>query len=629
MTLPRIYPLWSINDRLDLGELCRQLREFKRLGYDGVIFHPRFYPNDPPYLGPAWMEILSNLILDAQDAGMEFWIYDENGWPSGSCGGELLKKFPEAKQYWVEMDGQPKICRGDYLDMLDPHACRHFIDLTYERYKSALDPRAFEHVAGFFTDEPQYGPIDGACASPHGFVPWTHDLPRRFRERHGHDLQKDLPLLFFNGTGAGELRIKFWELVTDLHHEAFHRPLNRWCQAHGKQLTGHVKGEEHPLFQLMYAGSCPRFFQTFSLPGIDSRERKPNNEFAALELRTAARQKDEVGFVGGEFAALELRTAARRFGNGHCMVEAFGGAGWGAGPEDLLNHLACFADLGVTHFVLHQSQYRLKSDAVVDWPPSIPFHVPWRESVPDVFRELRKRVPPPPAKVLLVAPHREIMANYEPWVAMRTNIHNGSTYPDCAAGQINTRFLKLFQRMRETVGDFDITDERTVEQFGHAQYETVITDEAQLPAGTRITPPVRIEQRVILNGSPKWRVAAGGGPRMMSASPFEDGPAGTLRTAGPFRQEAYAPPDPADLIRCGFPFAAEPVVVEAALELPALRPGMVLHLPDCRAAAAGIVIDGALLGWAWSPSWRVTVETPIQPGRHVIQIRLAPSGLNF
>lgn len=92
----RVYAFWSINDRLDQKRLHGQLLELKRHGYDGVIFHPRFYPNDPPYLGDEWMRILSALILDARDAGMDFWVYDENGWPSGSVDGELLRRYPEA-----------------------------------------------------------------------------------------------------------------------------------------------------------------------------------------------------------------------------------------------------------------------------------------------------------------------------------------------------------------------------------------------------------------------------------------------------------------------------------------------------------------------------------------------------
>src|SRR5437762_5228280 len=120
----RVYAFWSINDRLDTNKLRSQLLELKRHGYDGVIFHPRFYPNDPPYLRDDWMRILSALILEARDAGMDFWIYDENGWPSGSVGGELLRRYPDARQSWLVMEnGAPKPCRGDYLDMLDPAAC--------------------------------------------------------------------------------------------------------------------------------------------------------------------------------------------------------------------------------------------------------------------------------------------------------------------------------------------------------------------------------------------------------------------------------------------------------------------------------------------------------------------------
>jgi len=463
----RVYAFWSINDRLEQERLRGQLLELKRHGYDGVIFHPRFYPNNPPYLGDEWMRVLSALILDARDAGMDFWIYDENGWPSGSVGGELLRRYPDARQSWLILEaGAAKLCRGDYLDMLDPAACQRFIELTYDRYEAGLDRRAFEYVDGFFTDEPQYGPLEAQCGSEQGFIPWTTGLPKNFAARYGHELRDgDIASLFFDADA--ELRVKFWELVTDLHLDAFYRPLNEWCVARGKRLTGHVKGEEHPLFQLLFAGSVPQTYRHLSLPAIDSLERHPRNAFFALELRSAARQ----------------------FGDGQCLVEAFGGAGWGATPDDLLRHLTFFSDLGLTHFALHQCQYRLKSQSIFDWPPSIPFHVPWREAMRDVLQEFRLHTRchvRPPAKQLLIAPQRGVMSLYEPWVGQRLNIHDGRDAPDSAATRLNARFMEQFEQSRQSGADFDISDERTFEsasivngqiQLGKATYGAVIVGE--------------------------------------------------------------------------------------------------------------------------------------------------------
>jgi hypothetical protein len=38
---------WAINGRLDEAELLHQPGEMKRLGFDGFVWHPRFYPGEP------------------------------------------------------------------------------------------------------------------------------------------------------------------------------------------------------------------------------------------------------------------------------------------------------------------------------------------------------------------------------------------------------------------------------------------------------------------------------------------------------------------------------------------------------------------------------------------------------
>ena len=56
----RFYTLWAINAPLDEQELCRQLDQMRAFDYDGAVFHPRFYPNTPPYLGDEYLAILSD-----------------------------------------------------------------------------------------------------------------------------------------------------------------------------------------------------------------------------------------------------------------------------------------------------------------------------------------------------------------------------------------------------------------------------------------------------------------------------------------------------------------------------------------------------------------------------------------
>jgi len=256
-----------------------------------------------------------------------------------------------------------------------------------------------------------------------------------------------------------------YQLLSDLFCEGLIAPLDDWCRAHGKRFTAHIKGEEHPLFQAPMVGSCHPIFRRLNLPGIDALERHPSNDFYPRQVSSAARQ----------------------FGDGRCMVEAFGGAGWGATPEDLERYLLWLGGHGLTDFVMHLSQYRLDSGAIRDWPPSQPLHLTWSAVYPHVLDRVRAALrahPRPAAGTLIVTPCRGIMGAYEPWELMQTNIHDAGTYPDTDAGRINDRFLKLIETLHREGVAYDVTDERTLEQFaaraggslrlGNCLYERVI-----------------------------------------------------------------------------------------------------------------------------------------------------------
>jgi hypothetical protein len=457
----RFYTFWAINAPLDERELCRQLDQMRNWGFDGTVFHPRFYPNKPPYLSDEYLAIVSRVILYARSIGMEFWIYDENGWPSGTVGGELLKKYPNDRQQWLELvEGESEDCvarvdhwyfgewsvrrrYGQGVDYLRPELAQHFLEMTYERYRDGLTAAAFEHVSTFFCDEPEFG-LGHAYdhLSKHGAIPWTDQLDEIYRGKRDELLQ----LLFVPDDGFAEARVQFREKLTDLFCQSFVAPMNEWCRRHGKRFTAHVKGEEHPLFQVPMVGSCHQVFQNLGLPGIDALERYPS----------------------GHFFPRQVASAARQFGNGDCMAECFGGAGWGAGPDDLQKFLWWLVEHGINHFVLHLFQYRLTTHAMQDWPASIPAHVTWRDAFPELLNRVRIWADRGWAKAntLVIAPYRGIMAEYDPREMADTNIHNGSTYPDTPAGRINRNFLSLVDRLQSNDTAWHVCDERTVEQHG-------------------------------------------------------------------------------------------------------------------------------------------------------------------
>ncbi len=521
---PRFYTFWSINGPLDHSRLRRQLEEFRAAGLHCVVFHPRFYPGIPPYMSPAYLAEVSATILEAKKLGLRFWLYDENGWPSGTGDGQVLAQYPDSGAMRLDLTPAPTadslgsfhtdaanrlVPAGtpgaktwhltprkiNYVDSLDPRVLGHFLELIHERYRTGLDPEAFAYIEAIFFDEPESGMIKDPFPD-HAGIPWSRVMPGKLKEKFGADYAAKLPLLFARGEGSREMRAAFWELVTDVLTDGFFAPYLAWCQRQGKQFIGHVKGEEHPLFQLPMVGSCHRIFRHFSMPGIDALERYPSLDFFPRQAASVARQ----------------------FGDGRAMVECFGGAGWGASPQDLERYLLWLGRNGITDFVFHLSQYRLDTPAITDWPPSEPLHLSWRDAFPELLARVTRELaahPPAAADTLVVAPYRGLMAEYEPWELLQTNGHNASTFPDTPASRINTAFLARLEELKAAGIAYDITDERTLEEdgrcengrvhLGRASYAHLVVDPGAQLRGEWPTTPAQIssaaEQHVTNNAS--------------------------------------------------------------------------------------------------------------------------------
>lgn len=465
---------WAINDALVLTELKRQMDELHHYGLDGVIFHPRYYPNDPLYMGEEYLRIVSELILYAKTIGMSFWLYDENGWPSGTAGGAVMAESSALQCVWVEWKpGQDGVYGLSFRSRsapssLDPQAVSTFIRLTHEAYRQGLASEAFQYVEGFFSDEVAF--LDGhGLTISEGAIPWDDRLPELYRERYDEELMPVVPLLFEEGEGCEAVRYRYWELLTELLANTFYRPIREWCETHGKRYTAHLKGEEHPLFQVSCSGSCFRVLKEVETPAVDALERYPGNHYYPRIVHSIAMQ----------------------LGREHVLAEAMGGSGWGITPEHFTGYILWLASHGIDRFVLHLNQYRLKTEAIHDWPPSMPCHLTWREAFPSLLASIKRQAAALPnlrqePELLIVTPTRGIMASFTPQDVLGINGHDGSGYADHGSGGVNKRFMTLIEQCHEAGLHYELTEEKEVEcgqllqgalYIGHRAYRSVLIPE--------------------------------------------------------------------------------------------------------------------------------------------------------
>ena len=442
-----IMTFWAVNGELEEEKLKEQLKEMKEYGFDGTIFHPRFYPGKPPYMGKKYLEILSETILYAKSLGMEFWIYDENGWPSGSAGGRVKKRFPDRKCEWAILkDGCVRIKSRQNFNTLDREEMQYFIETIYDGYRLGLKPEAFAWVTGFFSDE--VGFMDGHGASfDQGGIPWCEEAVKRMEALLGTGAVKP-ELLFTEGEGYRQLRYHYWQILADILSESFYGAVNSWCEKYGKRYTAHLKGEENIFFQIPYSGSCYTNLKKINTPAVDALERYPGNHYYPRIASSLAAQ----------------------FGDGECLAEALGGSGWGLRPEDVEKYVGWLAESGINRFAFHLWQYDRNSASVRDWPPNIPWGMTWKEAMPSLIQRLRVRwdssFERQNSRCLLVAPVRGCMAEYRPEEACLINEHNGSGTPGTKSGRISREFSDFAEQMYEAGMDYDVTEERILEENG-------------------------------------------------------------------------------------------------------------------------------------------------------------------
>ena len=85
----RPIPFWSWNEKLEPNKLKEQIRWMEKNGMGGYFMHARA-GLETEYLSDEWMDCIRACAEEGEKQGMNSWLYDENGWPSGFVGGKLL-----------------------------------------------------------------------------------------------------------------------------------------------------------------------------------------------------------------------------------------------------------------------------------------------------------------------------------------------------------------------------------------------------------------------------------------------------------------------------------------------------------------------------------------------------------
>ena len=312
-------PLWFWNGPLGAERTRGMLEACRQRGYYGVGILPA-QGMSPPFMTPEFLDQYQVAADQAASLGMKLCLYDEYWFPSGSAGGLLAKKHPEAlskrldmlavdaagprefaqtvppgtfmgavamnpatkqrldissrvkdgKLVWDAPAGEWKVMlftcvrdgAGGLVDYLDPDAVKRFIALTYQAYYDKFPAHFGATIDSAFYDEPTFHWIQGGRA-------WTEQFNRKFREKSGYDPVILYPALWFDiGPETAAARNALFGFRAELYATGFPKTLNDWCREHRIQLTGHVDQEEI-VNPVGLCGDLIKAFKHQDIPAID------------------------------------------------------------------------------------------------------------------------------------------------------------------------------------------------------------------------------------------------------------------------------------------------------------------------------------------------------------------------
>lgn len=358
--------VWVWNDICTCEIIDAQLSEMQNLGIRAFYilpepkeFRPDSMPTDltPDYLSAKHFELCAYAVEKGKSLGMNCWIYDEGGWPSGSACGRVIKDHPEYGQQTLTTYKR-SVSAGDiyrkttpdtlaafsrdneiiteghifpedtfiteyvtekddcnYPDLLNKNATEHFIELTHEKYASAFKNLLGKTVTAVFTDEPK-APSEA----------FSEELAKKYEAAYGESIIPYLPLIAQEVLPTEEnvhILHRWHDLCSRMFCENFLLTCKKWANENGIAFTGHLDKDHDPLgcmngggnFNLMRALRC------FDIPGIDViwRQLYPENKITT---------KNDLNGYNGFFPRFASSAAAQN-GSKLAMSEIFCVAGPG------------------------------------------------------------------------------------------------------------------------------------------------------------------------------------------------------------------------------------------------------------------------------------------------------------
>lgn len=156
-----------------------------------------------------------------------------------------------------------------YPNLLQPEPIRQFLQVTHQAYADRLGTDLGKYFISTFTDEPSLMSLF-LRRMPYRVLPWSPDLPRVFKKRHGYRLEPNVTALVANvGPSGQRIRYDYWQTIGDLVSESYFGQIQSWCSRHQLQSGGHLLMEEDLVAHVPLYGDFFQCLRRLDAPSID------------------------------------------------------------------------------------------------------------------------------------------------------------------------------------------------------------------------------------------------------------------------------------------------------------------------------------------------------------------------
>ena len=396
---------WLWNAKITEEETDNRLAEMQRLGIKRFYiipipqdFRPTGLPSEmsPDYLTDEYFAQYRYAVKRARALGMEVWLYDEGGWPSGGACGKVLAESNDYAQEYIRADRKALSAGEKYQESADivaafiglhriksgyvadsnvvvdeykkvvaryagtsqipditkAEATDAFLRMTHEKYAAAIGDEFGKTVTAVFTDEP---------TGPRPF-PYRKELSDAFFARYHTKIEDFLPFFFGNEDLTDETRqvkIKWFELCNEYFCRNFLEKEKDWSEHHGMVFLGHLDKDDEPNASLR-GGSYQllRALRKFDVPGVDAIHRQIYVHKEKVEQAQGARKDGRFTVEkANRFFPRYASSAAAQVGGRHALTESFAVYGNGLTFEEMRYVLNFQAVRGVNVFNLMMLSY--------------------------------------------------------------------------------------------------------------------------------------------------------------------------------------------------------------------------------------------------------------------------------